>query len=603
LIGQPQYILGVSAYYHDASAALLCDGVVVAAIAEERLSHIRHDASFPEMAIEWCLAQAGIVAEQLTALVYYEDSSVKFSRILVSALADFPRGFFFFAGAMKRWLPEQLWIKARICNALEIHPKHVLHVSHHLSHTSHAFFNSPYERAAVITVDAVGEWTCSSIAKADRTSATPLELVYEQTYPSSVGLFYAAMTAFLGFQPNSDECSTMALAAYGKPVYYDDLLKILRYDVAKPGYLDLSALDINTFSPEHFSKTLQQLLGPSRHVSQTLGFSWQQSTVVVDANAQRYADIASSVQAVLETVLVDLVERAIMLTGLRQFCISGGVANNCVAIGKLVRKYGEQNVFVPVDPGDAGSAVGAAMAGYFRLKKQPAVSMQTPYIGKPPDANDIKPLLERLSQDQLSQGRAGTRKSLVWREVESETELLQAVVQRLHTGKLVGWVNGRNEFGPRALGARSILAHPADRIAVQRLSERVKLRAAFRPYGISLTEEYARIALQVGAAIPEPARWMQMTLDVREDYRASLACAVAVDGSTRPQVCSEKDTGRFYRLLKCFGEKEGVEALINTSFNEPGYPMVTTALDALTAFLRMQLDVLVIDNILVEKLS
>lgn len=596
MTASPCYILGISSGYHDAAVALVRDGVVVAAIAEERLSHIKHDASFPHAAVGWCLGQAGIAAHELAGVVYYEQPATKFLRILVSALSTFPRGFRFFADAMQRWLPQQLWVNTTICQALCIAPERVSRASHHMSHAAHAFFNSPFERAAILTVDAVGEWSCTSIAIGDRQAATPVHIIEEQVFPSSIGLFYAAMTAFLGFQPNSDECSTMALAAYGKPVFQEPLLALLGYDPAHPGRLDLSVMDIHTFLPAGFHQRLRTLLGPPRDMRTPLPFDVCAGDGAVDAASQRYADIAASVQAVLEVLVLDLARHALARSGQTSLCLAGGVANNCVLVGKLVAQWGKEAVYVPLDPGDAGSAVGAAQVGYWRMARQLPVPMPGAYTGMAPAVDGLAELLAVLAARQHPDTGG-----LAWHAYTAEADLLAAVAQHLNRGQLVGWVQGPCEFGPRALGARSILAHPANPGAVHRLGREVKPRAAFRPYGVSMTEALARQAFGWEEGIPYPARWMQMAATVKEACREPLRSCLAVDGTTRPQVCRAADLPRFVALLEAVGHQTGTPALLNTSFNIPGYPMVATAMDALAAFLHMGLDVLVIDNILITR--
>lgn len=600
-----QYILGISAHYHDASAALICDGEVIAAIAEERISRIKHDKSFPVLAIRFCLEQAGITAAELTRVVFYEDTALKFSRILVSAFAGFPRSWNFFREAMQRWLTGQLWTKMKICKELDISPDVVTCVSHHISHAAHAFFNSPFEKAGVVIVDATGEWTCSSIARCDRRALQPIRIEEEVIYPQSIGLLYAAITAFLGFSPNNEECSTMALAAYGQPVFADFLRDVLQGggEVSKSGK---PAIDVTSLDSTIFNDAFIRILGKPVSPGYQQPFScFTPASAVVDADAIRLANIASSMQQVLEENLFAMAEKTLSVAGTNKLCVGGGVANNCVAIQKLADRYGSDNVFVPLDPGDGGSAIGAAMAGYFSLNKKSPVAMVSPYPGNTLQTEKLENILEYVREHDWSRylpetARPFSARDLVIEVFQRDADLLAATSKQLMQGSIVGWAQGRAEFGPRALGNRSILAMPTKESAL-RLGQQIKKRAAFKPYGVSLTEDAARKILVMRENIPLAALNMQMTMDVKETFHEPLAGVLAIDGTTRPHVCMEHHNPVFHGLLCEIEKRAGLAALLNTSFNEPGSPVIATAFEAMMYFVRSDLDVVVLDNLMIRK--
>ena len=601
-------ILGVSAHFHDASAALVVDGRVIAAAAEERFTRQKHDANFPQLATQFCLAQAGLETGDLDKVVFYEQPHVKFTRILASTLAGFPRSAGAFVGAMKGWVGSKLFVRNSISRQLNIHPASIEFVSHHTSHATHAFLSSPFDEAAILTVDAVGEWVCTSIARGRRGEPTPVTFLERLEYPHSLGLVYAAFTAFFGFQPNSDECSTMALAAFGQPTRVEDLRAVLRlhddgtYQV-DPRYFDFLATRRLPFT-RRFLKRFGQPAGEGAFSALDVFRSPEEA---LPPALQGYADLAASLQVVLEEALLGLARLAKEKTGLDQICFAGGVALNCVANRRLQQEGPFRDLFVPPDPGDGGGALGAALAVAAAYESDVVGGgAGDPYLGKAFEAEPCVQMVEAFDDEIWDRVGAGATATQVPEGVHvqrcaTEEELLERTVSLLGDGALVGWVQGRFENGPRALGNRSLLMRPDDVEAARRLSRTVKSRAPFRPYALSVTEEHAPAILAIEGEIPAPMRWMQMTAPVRPEMLQKVRAAAHVDATTRPQICGANDNPRFHRLLTAYGERFGQAALLNTSLNERGLPMVASPTEAVAMFARTDMDVLILDRVILRK--
>lgn len=602
-------VLGVSAHFHDASAALVVDGEIVAAAAEERFTRLKHDSNFPRLAIEFCLQQGGLAARQLDAVVFYEDPSLKFTRVVASTLAGFPRSRSPFVSAMKDWLTSKLWLRDQISRELDIHPRKIRFVRHHDSHMAQAFLASPFDEAAILTMDAVGEWTSTAIGHGDRRAPDPVRALDQVDYPHSLGLAYAAFTAFLGFRPNDAEASTMALAAFGRPRYAAELRRIIRaagdglYQVDSRFFSFLSS-DFRLFTPEFV-----RIFGPPRDFRSELPFDCLEDApepLPAGVPAQRFADLAASVQLVLEEVALALAERAWRRTGSSRLCIAGGVALNAVANSKVIERSPFQEVFIPPDPGDGGAALGAALLEYSRRWGDLRPLAVTPRLGKSFHEDSPAPLLREIDPADwapfVAQGCALChQEDLETVAFDSSDELIDVVTGELLAGSIVGWVQGRFELGPRALGNRSIFVDPRNIPAVKRLSSRVKQRARFRPYALSIREEDVPLCFDFSGGIPHCARWMQMVKRVRTEAAPLVRGAMHCDGTTRLQVCAAQDNPRFHHLLSAFGERRGLGALLNTSFNEAGYPMVASPAEALLMFARTEMDVLVVDNFMVTR--
>ena len=607
-------ILGVSAFYHDSSAALVSNGKVLAAAAEERFTRQKHDSNFPQFAVDFCLREAGLPAQELDHIVFYEEPHTKFTRVLTSALAPFPFSRSAFVRSMKSWIGEKLWTKNDISKRLDVHPRKIEFAQHHLSHAAQAFVGSSFDQAAILTVDAVGEWASTSLFTGSWNGNLNLKRLEVIPYPHSLGLLYSVFTAFIGFRPNDGECSTMALATFGKPIYADQIRKIIRIHQDGTYSLDQSYFNFNQFGAIPYSRKFIKVFGQSRSFKDKLPYDTLVTAGTTpeqaNPNHQRYADIASSVQLVLEEALLALLDRLYKLTGMKKLCMAGGVALNCVANSRILRESKFEKIYIPPDPGDGGAALGAAFYSYFSKKSTfgPALSV-TPYLGKSYDTvRDAEMLAHVDPDDWIPHRMEGCPQApglkLDIKHHQSFEEVVTCAVDDLTKGRVVGWVQGRFENGPRALGNRSLLLDPRNLKAAKRMSAAVKSRAPFRPYAFAVPEEAAGIYLHINETLPSTARWMQMVAEVKEDKVEEVAAAVHIDGTTRPQVCSRAENPRFHKLLSAFGQATGSGgALLNTSFNESGYPIVSSPAEALLVFARTNMDTIIINNLVVRKVE
>ncbi len=593
-------VLGVSSRFHDATAALVKDRALIATAAEERFSGLKHDPNHPRFAIDFCLEQGGLHPGDLDRVVYYEEPHEKFVRILASAFSTYPAGISTFSRSMRRWLGGRLWAERELARAISVPPGKIDVIPHHLSHAAQAFVGSPFSSAAVLIADAVGEWECTTLARASRDPALSIEPLETIEYPNSLGLFFSAVTAFLGFRPNSDESSTMALAAFGRPRFREEMGRVLRIDADGTYTLDTDFFAFESLLDRPYSRRFQDLFGRPRDGRLPLPLdAIEGGRAEIPPDIQRYADIAASAQAALEDALLALANRLSALTGETQLCYAGGVALNCVANSMLAREGPFADIFVPPDPGDGGAAVGAALLyGAGDAGRSEAMAFH-PYLGKAYDSGSIVDLLEGSLVGEMPEGCS--RRIAGYRVVADEEELVATVAEAICKGAIVGWMQGRFEVGPRALGNRSILADPSDPAVARRLRAAVKHRAPFRPLALSLAEEAAPRLLELGERDRFIRRWMQSTAPVLEDFRSALRGGLHADGSTRPQVCGPRDNALFHRLLTAVGDINGVPAVINTSFNERGLPMVSSPLEALLSFVRSDADMLVVGDLVVRR--
>lgn len=604
-------VLGISAYYHDSSAALIAGGELVAA-AEERFTRLKHDSNFPHFAIQFCLEHAGVTAQDLDAIVFYEDPHLKFTRVLSSTLAGFPRSRPYFVSAVKQWLGGKLWTHNEISKALDVHPDKVRFIPHHESHAAQAFCASPFEEAAILTMDAVGEWTCTAIGRGSRAHGTRVEILESTPYPHSLGLLYAAFSAFLGFRPNDGEASTMALAAFGRPRFAPEVRRLLR--VAPDGTYSIDTRMLNFLSADTdlFTRDFIALFGQPRDFRNPLPFDALDDGAgprQVGEDDQRFADVAASIQTVLEEAVLALADRARRLTGCDNLCLGGGVALNAVANSKVLDQLAPGQLFIPTDPGDGGAALGVALAEYYRETNGDGARIAwSPFLGKSFDdeRESLRTVIEEVDPADWSQylmtGCTGiTGEELDWEEFDSFDALTESIAEELDAGRVVGWVQGRFELGPRALGNRSLLVDPQNLDAVRRLSSRVKARAAYRPYALAIRDEDAAQVFDLPEKIPGCARWMQMVRRARPEAEARVRGALHVDRTSRLQVCSAADNPRFHRLLSAFAARRGLGALLNTSFNDSGYPIVASPSEALLMFARTDMDTLVAHQLVIRK--
>ncbi len=594
-------ILGISAFYHDSAAALIDDGRIIAAAQEERFTRKKHDARFPDHAIEYCLSEAGIGLHDIDFVVFYDKPFLKFERLLETYLAFAPRGFNSFRMSMPIWIKEKLFQKdllkkefRRLDGDFDWEHK-LLFSEHHLSHAASAFYPSPFEEALVLTMDGVGEWTTTSAAIG---RGKDLQIFKELFFPHSLGLLYSAVTYYIGFKVNSGEYKVMGLAPYGEPVYKDLMLQKL-VDLKADGSFRLNMEYFNyctglTMTNDKFAKLFGR---PVR----------QKEDDLLD---QFHMDMAASVQAVTEEIVARLVKGLVSETGINNLCLAGGVALNCVANGKLVREGLIENIWVQPASGDAGGALGAALLGYHHYKQQPRVidkskqdMMQGSYLGP------------GYSQQEIERRLTGCRAKF---EVPSSPEeMLDSAASLLADGKVVGWFQGRMEFGPRALGARSILGDPRSESMQKTMNLKIKYRESFRPFAPSvLREDVERYfetdmdspyMLLVDRIKPELCRKMSdeesklFGIDKLNVRRSDLPAITHVDYTARVQTVHPDTNPLYHQLISRFKEKTGCSVVINTSFNVRGEPPVCSPEDAFKCFMGTEMDVLVAGNCILRK--
>ena len=590
-------ILGISAYYHDSAAALLIDGQVASAAQEERFSRRKHDPRFPHNAIRYCLDQAGLNISQLEAVSYYEKPLLTFERLLETYIGAAPRGGRSFVAAMQTWLHEKLFLKQIMKNNLQdiagqgatIPP--LLFSEHHLSHASAAFFPSPYKSSAVLCMDGVGEWATTSAWMGEADQLSPL---WEISFPHSLGLLYSAFTSYCGFKVNSGEYKLMGLAPYGTPQYvdliYDNLI-----DVKDDGTFRLN-LDFFKYHRgfRMTSSRFHALFGqpPRQPESELTAF---------------HMDMAASIQVVTEEIVLALANSIHQETGARNLCLAGGVALNCVANGRLLREGPFDNIWIQPASGDAGSALGAALVAWHQHFEQPRQvtagdAMQGTYLGPCFSNEEICSYLHSQRAPFDSYEDAG---------------LFEVVADLLDQGKVVGWLNGRMEFGPRSLGARSILGDPRSQAMQSVMNLKIKYRESFRPFAPSVLADHVNDQFELDQASPymlivAPVNrklCIAMTDEEKQLFgieklnvpRSSLPAITHVDYSARVQTVHAETNPRFHGLLSAFHRRTGCPTLVNTSFNVRGEPIVCTPEDAYRCFMRTEMDVLVLENQLLLK--
>jgi carbamoyltransferase len=590
-------VLGISAFYHDSAAALVEDGRIVAAAQEERFTRRKHDPSFPEKAIGYCLAEGNLKFNDLDRIVFYDKPFLKFERLLETYLSFAPRGFRSFQMAMPLWLREKLFQKTmlrkefqKFGDDIELKDR-LLFCEHHLSHAASAFYPSPYENAAVITMDGVGEWATTSAAMG---SGNKLEILQEIHFPHSLGLLYSAFTYYTGFKVNSGEYKVMGLAPYGQPKYAQRILDNL-IDLKPDGSfrLDMSYFDYCTGLTMTNGRFAELFGEPVRGPEKLL--------------TDFHMDIAASIQAVLDEAVLRMTRSVAKQTGATNLCLAGGVALNCVANGKVLRDGKFKNIWIQPAAGDAGGAVGGALAGYHLFAGQPRKTNGT-------DGMSGALLGPRFSQAEIEQRltAAGARFTTV-----TEPEMIEKTADALAAQQAVGWFQGRMEFGPRSLGARSILGDPRSPTMQKQLNLKVKYRESFRPFAPSVLREDVADWFELDSDSP----YMLIVADVQKDKRramteqeqalfgidklnvarSTIPAVTHVDFSGRIQTVDADRSPLFHRLITKFKTKTGCPVLINTSFNVRGEPIVCAPEDAFRCFMGNELDLLVVGNCLLEK--
>jgi carbamoyltransferase len=589
-------ILGVSCYFHDAAAALLRDGQLVAAAEEERFSRKKHDFGFPENAIEFCLRSAGIQAAELDYLVFFEKPFLKFERLLLTSMQTFPRSLKVFREAMLTWLGDKIWIRHLIQNKLGLPGEKILFSEHHLSHAASSFLCSPFDEAAILTIDGVGEWTTASIGVG---KGTRVRLLKEIRFPHSLGLLYSAFTAFLGFEVNEGEYKVMGMAPFGVPEYVDQVKKLIRLHDDGSFELDMDYFSFHHSSDQTYNQKFAALFGPPRSpeayfFTERSGYPSYFGDKPSNYNQlcqenQRYADIAASIQVVIEEAVLNLARQAYRETGSKNLCMAGGVALNSVANGRVLRETPFEGLYIQPAAGDAGGALGAALFGYHTVLGQPrSFVMEHAYWGEEHSAAQTEEFLK-------SNG-------IAYHRCANEEELIARCVESLAAGKVLGWQQGRFEWGPRALGNRSIIADPRRADMKETVNLKIKFREPFRPFAPSVLAERADDYFELGGGDGKyPSRFMLNVAPVRAEQQPIVPATTHVDGTGRVQTVVRQWNPRYYSLIESFGQLTGVPVLLNTSFNLRGEPIVNTPAQAYSTFARSGIDLLVLGDYLVRK--
>lgn len=563
-------ILGISCYYHDSSAVLIQDGKIVAAVAEERLSRKKHDNDFPERAIRFCFDWAHTDGRGIDAVAFYEKPLVKFERVLAQHIDAFPLGAKAFRENIGSWFSRKLKIKETLRKKFGYEGE-VLYIPHHLSHAASAFYLSGFDKAAVVTIDGVGEWATTTMGMGD---GIRVNVEREIRFPHSLGLLYSAVTSYLGFEVNDAEYKVMGYAAYGNPQTYREQFSQL-ITLHKDGSFSL-AMDYFTYvwSDRMYNKKLEQLFNlPTRQ---------KESGV-----QQEYADIAAGLQRVLEDSVVNLLVAVHKKHPVNALCLAGGVALNSVMNGKLLKRTPFKQLYIPPDPGDGGGAMGAAMYAYVQKAKKSIRGDFFPNLGPSYPTEQIIGTLESFG--------------LIYEEAESDAALVDVVSGFLAEGKVIGWFQGRVEWGPRALGFRSILANAGKTEMKDVINAKIKHRELFRPFAPVIMDKYVYDYFLADSRLSESTKYMLMVYPFTPKGIKRVPATVHVDGTGRLQVITRKDNPLYYDLIDAFRKKTGTPVILNTSFNVRGEPIVASPKDAVECFLKTDIDYLVLGKYIIKK--
>ena len=599
------YILGISAYYHDSAACLVHDGKIIAAAQEERFTRKKHDKSFPKHSIDYCFDEAKINFNNITFIGFYDKPFLKFERILETYLSEAPLGFKSFSNAIPIWIKEKLFLKKTLIdnfsNFYNIKDKSlieskILFAEHHVSHSASAFYPSPFNSSAILTMDGVGEWVTTSIGYGDNNKINFLKEIH---FPHSLGLLYSAFTYFSGFKVNSGEYKLMGLAPYGKPIY-KKLIKKEIIDIKEDGSFKLNM--------KYFNYTVGLTMTNSKFDN-----LFKRKPRKPDSNITQFEmDLAKSIQEVIEEVILKLVKTTKKITNSDNLVLAGGVALNCVANSKIIKQNKFRNVWVQPASGDAGGALGVAQHIYYNyLNNNRKVDsnkndlMNGSFLGKSYTNSEIKHFLNS--------------KKIIYVEYQSEEKFIEEISNYIISGKVIGWHQGRMEFGPRALGNRSIIADPRNKKMQKILNEKIKFRESFRPFAPSILKEELKNYFHF-SNVDSP--YMLFVANLKKEFRLNqadqkklfgleklnfvrslLPAITHVDFSSRIQTVDKKTNPKFYKLLKNFGKKTGYPILVNTSFNIRGEPIVCSPEDAYNCFIKTNMDILALGNFIISKKS
>jgi len=566
-------ILGISAFYHDSAAALVVDGEIVAAAQEERFTRKKHDSSFPKNAVDFCLHEAGITAKQLDYVGFYDKPLAKFERLIETYLAFAPQGYLSFRQALPLWLKQKLHIPTEIQQAIPEYRRRIVFLDHHQSHAASAFFPSPFEEAAILTLDGVGEWSTTCIGHG---RGNKLSLTHEIRFPHSLGLLYSAFTQYTGFRVNSGEYKLMGLAPYGEPRYQDHILDYL-LDLKPDGSLQMDMSYFNYCQGLTMTNSkFHRLFGGKPRLPDS-------------PITQREMDLAASIQSVSEKVMLRSATHAHRLTGSKNLVLAGGVALNCVGNGRILRESPFDKIWIQPAAGDAGGALGTALFIWNQLLEKPrrldeSDSQHGSFLGPEYSQSTIRNVLDK--------------QHAVYHEHGSHDLLCEEVATAIASGAVVGWFQGRMEFGPRALGARSILGDARNPHMQSEMNLKIKFRESFRPFAPMVLQEFVNQYFEMQA--DEESPYMQIVAPVKKEHRLPARSAIPavthVDYSARLQTIDRHRNPLMHKLLTCFHQQTGCPVMINTSFNVRSEPIVCTPMDAYRCFLMTEMDTLVIGN-------
>lgn len=590
------YILGISCFYHESAAALIKDGKIVAASAQERFSRKKHDSEFPKLAVDFCLEQAGIKISDVDYLVFYEKPFWKFQRILLSTLASYPQAYRLFAKGMSTWLLDKLWVRSILSKESKIDPKKILFVPHHVSHAASSFYPSGFAQSAVMTFDGVGEWTTTTygVGRDKR-----LEIYQEIKFPHSIGLLYSTFTAFLGFEVNDGEYKVMGMAPYGRPKYLDLVKKLVKVYPDGSYSLKIEYFNFHKSINKSYSGKFVELFGKPRPTDMHFftrssgypsyfGDKPNNYNQMCEEN-QRYADIAASIQAFTEEIILKIAQTVRRETKMENLCIGGGVGLNSVANGILLKKGPFKRIFIQPASGDDGGSLGAALYAYHAILGKPRnFTQDNCYYGKGYANSEIEIFLKK--------------NKIKYQKIVSEDRLTSYLAGEIANGKVIGFFHGRAEWGPRALGARSIMADPRREEMKEVVNTKIKFREPYRPFAPVVLAEKAKDYFELeGLEYEHLTKFMLAVFPVKKSKQKIIPAITHVDGSGRLQTITQKQNARYYNIVKKFGQKTGVYVLMNTSFNLKGEPIVNSPENAMNTFRASGLDVLALENCIVKK--
>lgn len=592
------YILGIACFYHDAAAALIKDGELVAAAMEERFTRKKHDNSFPKHAIDFCLRQAGITGADLEYAVFYEKPLVKFERILLTTLNTYPRSPGVWRDAILNWMNDKLWIKNIIQKETGVRYDRVLFCDHHMSHAASAFFASPFDEAAVLTVDGVGEWTTTTLGVArsaweGKGGANEITLMSEQKFPHSLGLLYSAFTAWLGFRVNNGEYKVMGMAPYGQPRYVDQIYKVFEQHGDSSFKLNLDYFAFHYSNESTYNRKFVELFGEPRPPESDFFTSMTNPERSAEREAmalnQHYADVAASIQRVTEDALIKIATHLHQQTGMKKLVMAGGVALNTKANYRILDETPFEEIYIQPAAGDDGGALGAALWAYHLVLGKPRTwVMPHAYWGEGYTDAQCRDFLDAngVRYESFDGG---------------DEQMLDIVAESLTREKVVGFFQGRFEWGPRALGNRSILADPRSDAMKEVVNTKIKFREPFRPFAPVILRDRAKEYFNYdGVQAHEAPRYMLMVSPIHADKQDKIQ-AVCHQGTGRLQTIERETNPRYYGVIERFGQITGVPVVLNTSFNLRGEPIVSSPRDALNTFKHSDIDMLVLNSFLVRK--